>query len=80
VSFHRRAKEHVPGILRPALEELFNAIDTANRRKQDMRSNAIDAAIKSADRKIAQLGKKYENVEVLSQPNGVVSSPPWCSW
>jgi transposase len=58
-SFGRKAKEHVPGMLRPALQPVFDALE------------AIDAAIKRADRKIAQLGKKYEDVGVLSQPNGV---------
>jgi transposase len=58
-SFHRRTKEHVPGTLRAALQPVFEALE------------AIEAAIKRADRNIAQLGKKYEDVEVLSQPNGV---------
>jgi transposase len=58
-SFHRKTREHVPAILRPALEPLFEALE------------GIDAAIDQEDRKIAQLARKYEDVEVLSQPNGV---------
>jgi transposase len=58
-SFHRKAKEHVPALLRPALEPVFDALEE------------IDASIDRADRAIVQLAKKYEDVEVLSQPNGV---------
>jgi transposase len=58
-SFHRKAKEHVPAILRAPLEPLFDAL------------GAIDAAIDKEDKRIAQLATKYEDVAVLSQPNGV---------
>jgi transposase len=58
-SFHRKARQQLPANLKPALEPLFAAIA------------AIDAAIDQEDRTIAQLARKYEDVEVLSQPNGV---------
>jgi transposase len=58
-SFHRQTKEHVPMILKPALQPIFEALE------------ALEAAIDKEDKGIVELAKKYEDVEVISQPNGV---------
>jgi transposase len=58
-SFHRQAKEHLPAMLRPALEPVFEALER------------IDEAIKKEDKAVERLAKKYQDVEAISQPNGV---------
>ncbi len=58
-SFHKQAREQVPEELRPALVPIFRAL------------KAIEEAIAKEDKTIERLAKKYPDVEVLSQPNGV---------
>jgi len=58
-SFHRQAREYVPAALKPALEPVFQALER------------IDEAIRKEDKLVARLAKKYPDVEVIAQPNGV---------
>ena len=58
-TFQVKAKEHVPAVLKPALEPIFQALE------------GIHEAIRKEDQLIERLAKKYPDVELLSQPNGV---------
>lgn len=58
-SFHKQAWEQVPEELRPALASIFGTL------------KAIQEAIAKEDKAIERLAKKYPDVEVLAQPNGV---------
>ena len=58
-SFHVKAKEHLPAVLKPALEPIFQALER------------IHEAIQKEDQLIERLAKNYPDVELLSQPNGV---------
>jgi transposase len=58
-SFHVKAKENVPKELKRALEPVFQALEK------------IHEAIRKEDKTIERLAKKYPDVEVLAQPNGV---------
>src|SRR5262249_21406968 len=58
-TFHVKAREHVPAVLKPALEPIFQALER------------IHKAIQKEDQLIERLAKKYPDVELLSQPNGV---------
>ncbi len=58
-SFHVKAREHVPAVLKPALEPIFQALER------------IQEAIRKEDKLIERLAKSYPDVEVISQPNGV---------
>jgi transposase len=58
-SFHRKARAHVPMALKPALEPLFTALE------------AVHEAIKQHDKEVSGLARKYPDVKVISQPDGV---------
>jgi transposase len=58
-SFHRKAKAHVPASLKPALEPIFSVLER------------LDEQIEAHDSALAQLAKKYPDVEIVSQPKGV---------
>jgi transposase len=57
--FHRKARAHVPELLRPALEPLFAALDS------------LELQIKALDKRIKELAAAYDDVDVISQPKGV---------
>jgi len=50
---------YVPAALKPALEPVFQALER------------IHEAIRKEDELVARLAKKYPDVEVIAQPNGV---------
>ena len=58
-AFHKKAREHIPEMLRPALDPLFATLEQ------------LDAAIRKHDQEITRLASKYPEVEILSQPVGV---------
>lgn len=58
-SFHNQAWAQVPEELRPALAPIFKTL------------KAIHEAIAKEDKAIKRLAKKYPDVEVIGQPNGV---------
>jgi transposase len=58
-SFHRKAKTHVPAELKCGLAPLFKVLEQ------------LHDAINQQDKTIERLAKKYPDVEILSQPNGV---------
>ena len=58
-SFHRKAKNHVPAELKNALAPLFKVLEQ------------LHDAINKQDKTIERLARKYPDVEILSQPNGV---------
>jgi len=58
-SFHRRARAEVPGALKAALEPLFDTLEK------------LEIQIKLQDLAVEQLARKYPDVEVVSQVNGV---------
>ena len=58
-SFHKKAKEHVPEALRPALGPIFSVLEH------------LHEQIAAHDKTIKQLAKKYPDVAVVSQPKGV---------
>lgn len=57
--FHRKARSSVPDELKPALEPIFRVLAD------------LTSEIKEYDRSMVRMAKKYPDVEVLSQPNGV---------
>lgn len=57
--FHRKNEELVPKELMPALEPVFRALESLNEE------------IKQYDKTLREIAKRYPDVEVLSQPNGV---------
>ena len=57
--FHRRAKNHVPAELKCALTPLLKVLEQ------------LQEAINEQDKTIERLARKYPDVEILSQPNGV---------
>lgn len=57
--FHRQAKAHIPALLRPALEPLFELL------------GHVEDAIKTCDKTVEQLAKKHPEVELIAQPSGV---------
>ncbi len=58
-SFHKQAWEEVPKELRPALAPLFRTL------------KALQEAIAKEDKTLGRLAKKYPDVEVVGQPDGV---------
>jgi transposase len=58
-SFHRRTRKQIPSDLIAAVDPIYCALER------------LDDEIKSIDRKIERIAKRYPDVEVLSQPNGV---------
>lgn len=58
-SFHRKAKTHVPAELKCALAPLFKVLEQ------------LHDTINQQNKTIERLAKKYPDVEILSQPNGV---------
>jgi transposase len=58
-SFHRKAKAHVPTVLKPALEPMFSVLER------------LDEQITAHDKTLERVAKKYPDVEVISQPKGV---------
>lgn len=59
-AFHRKAKENVPAALKPALAPTFRLLEQ------------LEKAIKANDKTIEAIAKKrYPEVDVLTQPNGV---------
>jgi len=57
--FHRKAWPSVPGELRPALEPIFQVL------------GEVELKIKEYDRALARMAKRYPDVQILSQPDGV---------
>lgn len=57
--FHKQAAEQIPEQLRPALTPVLKALAS------------ISEQIKQEDKRINELAKKYPDVEVISQVNGV---------
>jgi len=58
-SFHTKAWPHVPERLRPALKPLFGTLQQ------------LHLEIRTEDQTLARIAKRYPEVEVLSQPDGV---------
>jgi transposase len=58
-SFHRKAPEHVPPPLKPALEPVFSVLEQ------------LDEQIRRHDEALKAIATKYPDVEVISQPKGV---------
>lgn len=58
-AFHRLARSEVPGLLKPALEPLFEALIS------------IEMQIKAHEKTLEQLAERYPDVERISQPKGV---------
>jgi transposase len=58
-SFHRRARAEIPAELKPALDPLLSVLDR------------LDEEIAALDDQVKLLAKKYPDVEVIAQPNGV---------
>lgn len=58
-AFHKKAWSSVPALLKPALKPIFKLLA------------ALDREIKAYDKTITQVAKRYPDVEVLSQPDGV---------
>jgi transposase len=58
-SFARRTRELIPAQLRPALKPIYEAL------------GKIDEQIREFDKMIERIAKRYPDVEVVSQPNGV---------
>jgi transposase len=58
-SFHRKALEHVPSQLKPALEPVFSVLEH------------LDEQIRRHDEVLKAIATKYPDVEVISQPKGV---------
>ena len=58
-SFHRRTKEALPAELRSALGPLYETLEQ------------LDVQLRQQNAMIRQLAKKYPDVEVVKQPNGV---------
>jgi transposase len=57
--FHRKAQEHVPAPLKPALEPVFRVLEQ------------LEEQIRQHDEVLKATAKKYPDVEVISQPKGV---------
>lgn len=57
--FHRKTKELIPEQLQPALLPVYEALES------------LEKSISTFDGRIEELGKKYEDVEQVSQPTGV---------
>jgi transposase len=57
--FHRIAMPHVPKPLRPALKPIFGTLAE------------LDKQIKAQDEMLARVGKRYPELEALTQVNGV---------
>ena len=58
-SFYRKARALVPKELNPALEPLFRTLEK------------IEVELKHHDKTLERIAKRYPDVELLSQPNGV---------
>ena len=58
-SFHRQAKAHVPAALKRALDPIFAVLER------------LDEQITAHEDALAEVAKKYPDVEVISQPKGV---------
>jgi transposase len=58
-TFHVKAREHIPAVLKPALAPIFQALER------------IHEAIRKENQLIERLAKKHVDVELLSQPSGV---------
>ena len=58
-SFHRRTRKEVPADLEPALAPVYAALEQ------------IEEQVKTLDRTIVRVAKKYPDVVPLSQPHGV---------
>lgn len=58
-SFHRTAKKHVPAVLLPALDPVFQTLE------------AMEKTIKEHDKTLESLSTRYPEVEAISQVNGV---------
>ena len=58
-AFHRQARAHVPAALKTALDPIFRMLE------------ALEKEIKAYNKTIERLARKYPDVEILSQPNGV---------
>ncbi|HEY3450459.1 MAG TPA: IS110 family transposase [Myxococcales bacterium] len=58
-AFHKKTWASVPELLKPALKPIFKLLA------------ALDREIKTYDKTIARVAKRYPDVEVLSQPDGV---------
>jgi transposase len=57
--FHKKAAQEIPEQLKPALQPLLKAVET------------MTEQIKQHDKTIAQVAKRYPDVEVISQVDGV---------
>jgi transposase len=58
-SFHHQTRELITEVLQPALGPIYQMLET------------LAGQIKQYDRTIVQIAKRYPDVEVLSQPDGV---------
>lgn len=58
-NFHKKAREGVPQDLKPALEPIFCVLEE------------LQEQIAAHDKRLLELSKKYEEVDVISQPKGV---------
>ncbi len=58
-SFHRHTRSHVPEVLKPALEPLFETLQ------------ALEKQIDRYEQELEQMAKRYPEVEAVKQPNGV---------
>jgi transposase len=58
-SFHRKTRALIPVDLKPALEPIYRTLD------------AIEEEIKKHDSTVERVAKKYPDMEVICQPNGV---------
>jgi len=58
-SFHRKTRTLIPAELKPALEPIYRTLER------------IEEEIKQQDKTVEHIAKKYPDVELLSQPNGV---------
>lgn len=58
-SFHRRARSHIPEVLKPAVEPLFETLE------------AIAKQLEAYETELVKVAKRYPEVEAVQQPNGV---------
>jgi transposase len=58
-AFHRRTQQEVPLQLRPMLKPMFAVLEV------------LEKKIKAYDKLLEKVAKKYPDVEIISQPNGV---------
>jgi transposase len=58
-NFHRKAKEHIPDALKPALKPIFRTLAE------------LEKQIKAHDKTLEKMSKRYGEIEALTQVNGV---------